>query len=152
MIELNFQIASFLREAAIPLLDAILTELSNQEGFDEKRYEPPPDDADFRETWLENLRADQGNDLLAALRLVRQDAFGTESAVLIEASEAEAALRGFTAARLRIHETSLSEIADIVLEQGDLDFENLLPDQQLGYLGYFVAAAVQERIVDALSI
>ena len=151
MIELDLQIASFLREAAIPLLDTILTELSNQGSLDEKRYEPPPDDADFRETWLENLHADQRNDLLAARRLVREDAFGTESPLFIEADEAEAALRGFTAARLRIHETFLSEISDVVLEQGELDFETLLPDQQLGYLGYLVAAGVQERIVGALS-
>ena len=152
MIELELKLSSFLQEAAVPLLEAILAELSGQDSLDERRYAPPPDDLELRETWLENLREDHHSDLAATRRLVTHAAFGSEDPVQIEAEEAEAALRGLTAVRLQIHQKHLADVPDAVLEEGNLEFEELLPDQQQGYLGYFVAAAVQERIVGALGV
>jgi hypothetical protein len=152
MIELDLQIAPFLREASVPFLDGIFAELRGNSSLDEKRYAPPPDDEDFRETWLLNLREDHQVDLEAAHGLVMNPAFGTEEPVQMELSLAESSLRGFTAARLKIHEQHLSDVSDSRLEQGDLDFDDLLPHQQMGYLGYVVAAVVQERIVASMMV
>lgn len=150
MIELELQLSPFLRDAAVPLLEAVIIELSGKDSLDEQRYAPPPDDVELRETWLENLREDHHSDLAAARRLVAHSAFGSGEPVQIEAEEAESALRGLTAARLRIHRKHLADVPDAALEEGELEFEDLLPDQQKGYLGYLVSAAIQERIVGSL--
>ena len=147
MIELELHISDFVREIATPLLEEVLRELSGKDSFDEKRYAPPPDDPDLRETWLEDLREDHASDLAAVSRLLSHESLGTEKPVLLEPDEAEAALRGLTAVRLKIRAKHLSDLEDTVLEGAEFDFEALLPAQQQGYLAYALAAATQERIV-----
>ena len=93
MIELELHISDFVREVATPLLEEALRELSGKDSFDEKRYAPPPDDPDLRETWLEDLREDHASDLAAVSRLLSHESLGTEKPVLLEPDEAEAALR-----------------------------------------------------------
>ena len=150
MIELELHVSPLIREVALPLLNEVLRELSGEGSFDEVRYAPPPDDPELRDTWLEGLREDHSSDLAAAARLAAHQHFGSEEAVSIEPDEAEAALRGLTAARLRIRSKHLADVSDAVLEGGALDFEQLVPLQQRGYLAYALAAATQERIVSLL--
>ena len=150
MIELELHLSTFVREVATPLLEEALRELSGKNSFDEKRYAPPPADPDLRETWLEGLREDHASDLAAVSRLLSHESFGTEKPVLLESDEAEAALRGLTAVRLKIRAKHLSELEDAVLEGATFDFEALLPAQQQGYLAYALAASAQERIISLL--
>lgn len=150
MIELDLHVSTLIREVALPLLNEVLDELSGEGSFDEARYAPPPDDPELRDTWLEGLREDHASDLAAAARLVAHQDFGSADAVSIQPDEAEAALRGLTAVRLRIRAEHLAEVADTALEEGGLDFEQLAPLQQRGYLAYAVAAATQERIISLL--
>ncbi len=151
MIELELHLSAFVSEIAVPLIEEVLRELSGKDSFDEVRYAPPPADPDLRETWLEDLREDHGSDLAAARRLVSHVAFGSEEPVPIEPDQAEAALRGLTAVRLHLRENHLSDLPDSALEGGEIEFEELVPVQQPGYLAYALAAATQERIVHLLS-
>ena len=147
MIELTLPVAPFVREMAIPLLQEVLQDLSGQVSLDEQRYLPPPDDPELRETWLENLREDHHSDLAASRRLLQDPALGTEDPMSIELEQAEAVLRGLTAARLRLRELHLRDLSDSCLEGGSFEFETLTPRQQQGYLAYALAATLQENIV-----
>ncbi|MBO94841.1 MAG: hypothetical protein CMI32_08095 [Opitutales bacterium] len=147
MIELALPLSDSVRAVAVLLLEDVLRELSGQDSFDEVRYAPPPADPDLHETWLEGLREDHASDLAAVRRLVAHADFGSETPVSIEPDQAEAALRGLTAVRLRIRENQLSDLPDSAMEGGGVEFDTLLPVQQQGYMAYAVAAATQERII-----
>ena len=147
MIEVDLHLSPFVLEIATPLLEDVLHELSGKESFDEKRYAPPPDDPDLRETWLVDLREDHASDLASASRLLSHANFGTETPVPIEPDDAEATLRGLTTVRLKIREKHLAALDDSVLELADFGFETLPPPQQQAYLAYALAAATQERII-----
>jgi hypothetical protein len=147
MIELTLPVSGFMREVAVPLLDDVLRELSGQGSPDERRYLPPPDDPELRETWIENLREDHHSDLAASRRLVQDPSLGTDEPLSIEPEAAESALRGLTAARLRLRELHLVDMTDSSLEEGDFEFEKLNSREQQGYLAYALAAALQENLV-----
>ena len=147
MIEFVFPLPPSLRRVVIPVFEEMLEDLGNQEGLDESRYAPPPDDPDLRETWLEDLREDQGADLTAVFRLVMHESYGTEDPVSLEPDEAEAALRGLSAIRLRIRGKHLAELSDSAIEQADFELADLLAREQRGYFAYTVAAATQDSIV-----
>ena len=146
-----FPLPRSLRKVAVPVFEEILEDLDNQEGLDESRYSLPTDDPDLRETWLEYLREEQGADLVAVRRLLTHESYGTEQPVQLEPDEAEAALRGLSAIRLRIREKYLAELEDSAIEQVNFEFGDLRTEEKLGYLAYSVAAATQESIVHLIA-
>ncbi|MBG29046.1 MAG: hypothetical protein CMI31_03450 [Opitutae bacterium] len=150
MIEIDLHLSPIVQQIATPLLEDVLHELSGKESFDEKRYAPPPEDPDLRETWLVDLREHHASDLASACRLFSHSNFGTETPVQLQPDDAEAALRGLTTIRLKIRDKHLSELDDTVLELADFGFETLPPPQQQAYLAYALAAATQERIIHLL--
>ena len=151
MIEFVFPLPPPLRKVAVRVFEEILEDLDNQEGLDESRYSLPTDDPDLRETWLEYLHEEQGADLVAVRRLLTDESYGTEHPMQLEPDQADAALRGLSAIRLRIREKYLDRLEDSAMEQVDFEFGELAAKEKQGYLAYSVAAATQESIVHLIA-
>ncbi|MBI5381046.1 MAG: hypothetical protein HZA31_04025 [Opitutae bacterium] len=106
-------------------------------------------DAEWRETWTQELLEAQNAELQAFLGLFDQEFFAT-GIVSFDEDNAEIILRACTALRLRLRITALQALPDAALEEGNIDPEQLSAAQRNAFMCYLFLATIQELIIKHL--
>jgi len=137
-------------EAARPLVERLRVareELVGDLAIDAK----PPEEEDelMSGIWKDELLKSQNADVEAVAALF-DDHFFQTGATRINPENADPVLRGCSALRLKLRETSLAGLEDSDLEGGEIDFESLDLDARVGYGAYSLLASLQELIVAQL--
>lgn len=106
-------------------------------------------DPDFRDAWMAELLAAQGDDVRALLALFDDDFFA-DGVIAFDASNAEPVLRACSAVRLRLREKCLGVLGDDALESSDLDIETMDEHVRKAFMCYLFLATIQELIIQHL--
>lgn len=106
-------------------------------------------DADFQESWTQELLAGQGDEVKTLLALFNEEFFA-EGIVAFDETNAETIVRACSAVRLRLREKYLKDIGDDTLESGDLDLDALEEPFRKAFMCYLFLATVQELIIQHL--
>ncbi len=106
-------------------------------------------DADFQESWTQELLAGQGDEVKTLLALFNEEFFA-EGIVAFDENNAETIIRACSAVRLRLREKYLKGVGDDTLESGDLDLDALEEPIRKAFMCYLFLATVQELIIQHL--
>lgn len=106
-------------------------------------------DADFQESWTQELLAGQGDEVKTLLALFNEEFFA-EGIVAFDETNAETIVRACSAVRLRLREKYLKGVDDDTLESGDLDLDALEEPFRKAFMCYLFLATVQELIIQHL--
>lgn len=106
-------------------------------------------DADFQESWTQELLAGQGDEVKTLLALFNEEFFA-EGIVAFDETNAETIVRACSAVRLRLREKYLKGVGDDTLESGDLDLDALEEPFRKAFMCYLFLATVQELIIQHL--
>lgn len=106
-------------------------------------------DADFQESWTQELLAGQGDEVKTLLALFNEEFFA-EGIVAFDETNAETIIRACSAVRLRLREKYLKGVGDDTLESGDLDLDALEEPIRKAFMCYLFLATVQELIIQHL--
>ncbi len=132
-----------------PLLDVIK---SVSDSLDDQLAAPVQlerIDEDLRENWRDELVAAQNGDVQSLLALFDSDFFSS-GVVNFDEDNADAILRACAAVRLRLKDQFLEEIADEVLESGEVELEMMPEEQRRYFMCYLFLATVQELVIEHL--
>jgi hypothetical protein len=136
--------------AVAPLLDVIKlaaddlrTTLAIQATF-------PEEDADFNETWTQELRAAQNSDVRELLGLFDSEFFA-DGAISIDSNNCEALLRGCSALRIRILMRWLQQVSPEILEDEDTPLALIPVEIRLPFAAYTFLDQVQKIILEHLN-
>lgn len=110
-------------------------------------HAPEDEDPEFAEHWLAELHTGIDGDTSGLLALLENKNFGTGPVELAEC-DALSALRGFTALRLTLRETSLREVDDEQLESGKVDRRKLTMPQRHAYACYGALGEIQMALCE----
>lgn len=106
-------------------------------------------DAEFSESWAEELLAAQNEEVQTLLALFN-DEFFSEGVVAFDEQNAEIIVRACAAVRLRLREVYLKPLGDETLESGDLDLDTLDDRLRRIFMCYLFLATIQELIIQHL--
>ncbi|MEN9401506.1 MAG: hypothetical protein RL091_209, partial [Verrucomicrobiota bacterium] len=106
--------------AVAPLLDVIKEAADDLRDTLAIKAAFPEEDADFNETWTQDLMAGQNSDVRELLGLFDSEFF-TDGAISIDSNNCDSLLRGCSALRLRILDRWLREVSLEVIEDEDAD-------------------------------
>lgn len=109
----------------------------------------PEDDEIMSEFWSRDLLHSQRRDIAAIAELFDDDFMETGRATVDE-EDVDLVLRGCTAVRLKLRESTLANIGDELLETGELSSTELTSEQKSGYGAYILFASLQELIISQL--
>jgi hypothetical protein len=135
--------------AVAPLLDVIKKAADDLRDTLAIKAAFPEDDADFNETWTQDLMAGQNSDVRELLGLFDSDFF-TDGAISIDANNCDSLLRGCSALRLRILDRWLSEVSLEVIEDEDADVEAIPAAVRVHFAAYTFLDQIQKIILDHL--
>ncbi|MGF1449711.1 MAG: hypothetical protein ACFB20_09875 [Opitutales bacterium] len=103
-------------------------------------------DAELDAAWESSLIEGLQDDCLHLESMLRASDDG-KGQLRIPLDQGEAILRASSAVRLRLRQTLLRNVDDLVLERGEVDLQELATLEQRGYTGYVFLANLQEVIV-----
>jgi hypothetical protein len=106
-------------------------------------------DPEFRDAWVGELLAGQGEDMRALLSLFDGEFF-TEGVIAFDEKNAEPIVRACTAFRLQLRDRRLRALSDEALETGDIDMAGLEEPVRKAFMCYLFLATVQELIIQHL--
>lgn len=129
------------------LAEMVALYLAEPQGI---RANIPQDDHELAAVWGSSLKTHLKADRKCVLALVSDERFGKES-IWLSDEAVEGLLRACAAIRQRIHQSTLSDIPDELLEDAELDIQDLDEEQQCAYSTYLFLAYLQEILIDELS-
>lgn len=135
--------------AVAPLLDIIKAAADDLRGLLAIRATFPDHDAEFNETWTQDLLAAQNSDVRELLGLFDSDFFA-DGAIAIDAANCDSLLRACSAVRIRILTRWLADIPAEVLEDEDAPVEAIPVDQRLPFAAYTFLDQIQKIILEHL--
>ncbi len=136
-------------EAIRPLVEhvrSLLLELGEKLATPNKA---PEDDEIMSDFWSRDLLHSQRKDVAAIAELFDDDFMETGRATEDE-EDVDMVLRGCTAVRLKLRESTLANIDDELLETGELSLAELTSEQKNGYGAYVLFASLQELIISQM--
>jgi hypothetical protein len=135
--------------AVAPLLDVIKEAADDLRDTLAIKAAFPEEDADFNETWTQDLMAGQNSDVRELLGLFDSEFF-TDGAISIDSNNCDSLLRGCSALRLRILDRWLGEVSLEVIEDEDADVEAIPPAVRVHFAAYTFLDQIQKIILDHL--
>jgi len=135
--------------AVAPLLDVIKlaaddlrTTLAIQTNF-------PQEDAEFTETWKQELMAAQNSDVRELLGLFGSEFFA-DGAISINSENCESLLRSCAALRIRIYERWLKQVPVEIVEDEDAPISAVPVEIRLPFATYTFLDQIQKIILEHL--
>ncbi len=110
----------------------------------------PEDDADFRETWMQELMAAQNSDVRELLGLFDSEFF-SDGAIAIDSENCDSLLRACAALRLRILARWLENVPADILEDEDAPLALIPIEIRLPFAAYTFLDQIQKIILEHLS-
>jgi hypothetical protein len=135
--------------AVAPLLDIIKSAADDLRGLLAIKATFPDHDAEFNETWTQDLMASQNSDVRELLGLFDSDFFA-DGSISIDAGNCDSLLRACSAVRIRILTRWLSGISSEVLEDEDAPVELIPVDLRLPFAAYTFLDQIQKIILEHL--
>ncbi len=136
--------------AVAPLLDVIKQAADDLRGTLAIAATFPEEDADFTETWTQELMVAQNSDVRALLGLFDSDFF-TDGAVSIDSNNCESLLRGCAAVRIRILARWLQAVPAEIIEDEDASISDIAEELRLPFAAYTFLDQVQKIILEHLN-
>lgn len=136
--------------AVAPLLDVIKQAADDLRGTLAIAATFPEDDADFTETWTQELMAAQNSDVRELLGLFDSDFFA-DGAISIDSNNCESLLRGCAAVRIRILARWLQEVPAEIIEDEDAAISDIAEGLRLPFAAYTFLDQVQKIILEHLN-
>lgn len=135
--------------AVAPLLDVIKTAADDLRETLAIKATFPDHDAEFNETWTQDLMAAQNSDVRELLGLFDSDFFA-DGSIAIDAGNCDSLLRACSAVRIRILTRWLAEISPEVLEDEDAPAEVIPAAVRLPFAAYTFLDQIQKIILEHL--
>ena len=136
--------------AVAPLLDVIKQAADDLRSTLAIAATFPEEDADFTETWTQELMAAQNSDVRELLGLFDAEFF-EDGAISIDSSNCESLLRGCAAVRIRILARWLQEVPAEIIEDEEAPISEI-PDQlRLPFAAYTFLDQIQKIILEHLN-
>ncbi len=109
----------------------------------------PANDPDLKKAWEEDLKESLEADCAFLFQVFRDNRFGSGKFKLTE-DAAEGLMRACSAIRLKLRDSTLTDITDSQLETGELDIDEFPPEQQRFYACYLFLGGLQSMIISRL--
>ncbi len=136
--------------AVAPLLDIITAAADDLRDTLAVKATFPEHDAEFNETWTQDLMAGQNSDVRELLGLFDSDFF-TDGAISIDSENCDSLLRACSALRIRILTRWLAEVSAEILEDEDAPVELIPQELRLPFAAYTFLDQIQKIILEHLS-
>jgi len=144
--QLEFRLDAEVIRPLVEHVRSLLLELGEKLATPNKA---PEDDEIMSDFWSRDLLHSQRKDVAAIAELFDDDFMETGRATVDE-EDVDMVLRGCTAVRLKLRESTLANIGDELLETGALSSTELTSEQESGYGAYVLFASLQELIISQL--
>lgn len=137
-------------DAVAPLLDVIKLAADDLRSSLAIRATFPEDDAEFNETWTQDLMAGQNSDVRELLGLFDSDFF-SDGAIAIDSNNCDSLLRGCAALRIRILMRWLQKVPADIIEDEDAPISAIPVEIRLPFAAYTFLDQIQKIILEHLS-
>lgn len=135
--------------AVAPLLDAIKQAADDLRHTLAIRSIFPEEDAEFNETWTQELLAGQNSDVRELLALFGSEFF-SDGTIAIDSNTCESLLRGCSALRTQIWVHWLQSVHKDLLEDEDVPPEEIPDELRVPFAAYTFLDQVQKIILEHL--
>lgn len=135
--------------AVAPLLDIIKAAADELRATLAVQATFPEVDADFNETWTQDLMAGQNSDVRELLGLFDSEFF-SEGAIAIDSNNCDSLLRACSALRIRILARWLAEVPVEILEDEDAPAALIPQEIRLPFSAYTFLDQIQRIILEHL--
>lgn len=135
--------------AVAPLLDVIKQAADDLRRNLAIRATFPEDDAEFNETWTQELLAGQNSDVRELLGLFGSEFFA-DGSIAIDTHNSDSLLRGCAALRIQILTHWLHSVPNDLLEEEDVPPEAIADDLRVPFAAYTFLDQVQKIIMEHL--
>ena len=136
--------------AVAPLLDVIKTAADDLRDTLAVKATFPEHDAEFNETWTQDLMAGQNSDVRELLGLFDTEFF-TDGAIAIDSGNCDSLLRACSALRIRILTRWLGQVSPEILEDEDAPADLIPVEIRLPFAAYTFLDQIQKIILEHLS-
>lgn len=136
--------------AVAPLLDVIKLAADDLRNSLAVRATFPEEDAEFNETWTQELMAAQNSDVRELLGLFDSDFF-SDGSISIDADNSDSLLRGCAALRIRILSRWLEHVPPEVIEDEDAPIHAIPVEVRLPFAAYTFLDQIQKIILEHLN-
>lgn len=137
-------------DAVAPLLDVIKLAADDLRSTLAIRATFPEEDAEFNETWTQDLMAGQNSDVRELLGLFDSDFF-SDGAIAIDSNNCDSLLRGCSALRIRILMRWLQKVPPDIIEDEDAPISAIPLEIRLPFAAYTFLDQIQKIILEHLS-
>ena len=137
-------------DAVAPLLDVIKLAADDLRSTLAIRATFPEEDAEFNETWTQDLMAGQNSDVRELLGLFDSDFF-SDGAIAIDSNNCDSLLRGCSALRIRILMRWLQKVPADIIEDEDAPISAIPLEIRLPFAAYTFLDQIQKIILEHLS-
>jgi hypothetical protein len=138
-------------DAVAPLLDVIKLAADDLRSTLAIRATfPEEEDAEFNETWTQDLMAGQNSDVRELLGLFDSDFF-SDGAIAIDSNNCDSLLRGCSALRIRILMRWLQKVPADIIEDEDAPISAIPLEIRLPFAAYTFLDQIQKIILEHLS-
>jgi hypothetical protein len=110
----------------------------------------PEEDAEFNETWTQDLMAAQNSDVRELLGLFDSDFFA-DGAIAIDSNNCDSLLRGCSALRIRILMRWLQKVPAEIIEDEDAPISEIPLEIRLPFAAFTFLDQIQKIILEHLS-
>lgn len=136
--------------AVAPLLDVIKQAADDLRGTLAIAATFPEEDADFTETWTQELMAAQNSDVRELLGLFDSEFFA-DGAIGIDSNNCESLLRGCAAVRIRILARWLQEVPAEIIEDEEAPIAEIPGELRLPFAAFTFLDQIQKIILEHLN-
>ncbi len=136
--------------AVAPLLDIIKQAADDLRSILAIEATFPEEDADFTETWTQELMAAQNSDVRELLGLF-DSRFFAEGAISIDSNNCGSLLRGCAAVRIRILARWLQEVPAEIIEDEEASISEIPDELRLPFAAYTFLDQIQKIILEHLN-
>jgi hypothetical protein len=136
--------------AVAPLLDVIKLAADDLRSTLAIRATFPEEDAEFNETWTQDLMAAQNSDVRELLGLFDSDFFA-DGAIAIDSNNCDSLLRGCSALRIRILMRWLQNVPADIIEDEDAPIAEIPLEIRLPFAAFTFLDQIQKIILEHLS-
>ena len=137
-------------DAVAPLLDVIKLAADDLRSTLAIRATFPEEDAEFNETWTQDLMAGQNSDVRELLGLFDSEFF-SDGAIAIDSNNCDSLLRGCSALRIRILSRWLQNVPADIIEDEDAPISAIPLEIRLPFAAYTFLDQIQKIILEHLS-
>lgn len=136
--------------AVAPLLDVIKTAADDLRDMLAVKATFPEHDAEFNETWTQDLMAAQNSDVRELLGLFDSNFFA-DGAISIDSDNCDSLLRACSALRIRILTRWLSAVSAEIIEDEDAPIDLIPVEIRLPFAAFTFLDQIQKIILEHLS-